>query len=97
MKPHQIGISISYDGTWSETLAETVEGGTSSGDASYTVVKGDSLWGISKKFYGTGTKYSVIYNANVDIIESTAKAHGKKSSDSGRWIWPGETLTIPEG
>ncbi len=99
MKPHQIGISISYDGTWSETLAETVEGGTSSGDASYTVVKGDSLWGISKKFYGTGTKYSVIYNANVDIIESTAKAHGKKSAykgpTAGWWIWPGEVLSIP--
>mgnify|MGYP003039031332 FL=1 len=68
-----------------------------SGGKTYTVVSGDTLWGISKKFYGTGTKYSVIYNANADLIESTAKSHGKKSSSNGHWIWPGETLTIPEG
>ena len=68
-----------------------------SAGTTYTVVSGDTLWGISKKFYGTGTKYSVIYNANADLIESTAKAHGKKSSSNGHWIWPGETLTIPEG
>lgn len=67
---------------------------TSTGQT-YTVVSGDTLWGISKKFYGTGTKYATIYNANQDLIESTAKAHGKKSSDNGHWIWPGETLTIP--
>ena len=68
-----------------------------SGGKTYTVVSGGTLWGISKKFYGTGTKYSVIYNANADLIESTAKSHGKKSSSNGHWIWPGETLTIPEG
>lgn len=66
-----------------------------SGGQFYTVVAGDTLWGIAKKFYGTGTKYSVIYEANVELIESTAKAHGKKSSDNGHWIWPGEILTIP--
>ena len=68
-----------------------------SGGKTYTVVAGDTLWGISKKFYGAGTKYSVIYEANVDLIESTAKAHGKKSSNNGHWIWPGEVLNIPEG
>ena len=30
----------------------------------YTVVKGDCLWNIAKKFYGNGSKYSIIYNAN---------------------------------
>ena len=68
-----------------------------SGGNTYTVLSGDTLWGISKKFYGTGTKYGIIYNANADLIESTAKSHGKKSSDNGHWIWPGETFTIPEG
>ncbi len=69
---------------------------TASGDGSYTVVSGDTLWGISKRFYGSGTKYHIIYNANADIIESTAKAHGKSSSENGHWIWPGTVLTIPE-
>lgn len=68
-----------------------------SGGQTYTVVSGDTLWGISRQFYGTGTKYNIIYEANADLIESTAKSHGKKSSDNGHWIWPGEVLTIPEG
>lgn len=66
------------------------------GGQSYTVVSGDTLWGISKKFYGAGAKYHIIYDANADAIESTAKSHGKKNSENGHWIWPGETLFIPE-
>lgn len=69
---------------------------SAAGGTAYTVVSGDTLWGISRKFYGTGTKYNVIYDANAELIESTAKAHGKKSSSNGHWIWPGEVLTIPE-
>ena len=69
---------------------------TASGGSSYTVVSGDTLWGISKRFYGSGTKDNIIYDANKEIIESTAKAHGKSSSDNGHWIWPGTVLTIPE-
>lgn len=63
--------------------------------ATYIIKKGDSLWAISKKFYGTGTKWKTIYDANKDIIEKTAKAYGRKSSDNGHWIYPGVKLTIP--
>ena len=34
----------------------------------YTVVKGDCLWNIAKKFYGSGSKYTVIYTANRDVV-----------------------------
>lgn len=37
---------------------------------SYTVVKGDTLSSISKKMYGTTSKWRVIYNANLDIIKN---------------------------
>ena len=60
----------------------------------YVVKSGDTLWAIAKKYLGSGTKYIQIYNDNKDIIESTAKSHGKSSSGNGHWIWPGETLTI---
>lgn len=63
--------------------------------STYTIKKGDTLWGISKQFYGAGSKWKTIYEANKDIIESTAKKYGKKSSDNGHWIYPGVTLTIP--
>ena len=61
----------------------------------YKVKSGDCLWNIAKKYYGNGSKYTIIYNANKTAIENDAKKHGKKSSSSGHWIWPGLVLTIP--
>lgn len=47
----------------------------------YTVVSGDTLWAISERFYGDGSKYQVIADAsgiaNPDLIN------------------PGQVLTIP--
>ena len=51
---------------------------------SYTVVKGDCLWNIAKKFYGSGSKYSIIYNANRSVIGGNPNL-----------IYPGQVLTIP--
>ena len=62
----------------------------------YTTVSGDTLWAIAKKFYGDGSKWTIIYEANKDIIEKTAKSHGKNSSENGKWIYPGITLVIPD-
>lgn len=80
------------------TKAETQTATTTrpaSTSSTYTIKSGDTLWAISQKYYGTGTKWKTIYDANKDIIEKTAKKHGKKSSDNGHWIYPGVTLTIP--
>lgn len=61
----------------------------------YTVVSGDTLWGIAAKMLGSGSKWMQIYDINAETIEAEAKKHGKSSSDRGHWIWPGEVLTIP--
>lgn len=61
----------------------------------YTIQTGDTLWKIAQKFLGAGSKWKTIYNANKDIIESTAKKRGRKSSDNGHWIFPGVKLAIP--
>lgn len=61
----------------------------------YTILYGDTLWAISQKFYGSGSKWKDIYEANKEIIESQAKNHGKQSSENGRWIYPGTIITIP--
>lgn len=91
--PHQVGLKIEYDGTVKKAAAQSSSSGGAGG--TYTVVAGDTLWAIAKKYYGSGIKYTEIYNANTSLIESTAKAHGKSSSSNGHWIWPGETLVIP--
>jgi LysM repeat protein len=47
----------------------------------YTVVSGDTLWAISERFYGDGSKYQLI-----------ADASGISNPDL---IYPGQVLTIP--
>ena len=61
---------------------------------SYTVVSGDTLWGIAAKHCGGGKNWTKLYNANKKTIEACAKKHGKASSDHGHWIWPGEVLQL---
>ena len=50
----------------------------------YTVVPGDTLWGIAVAFYGDGTRYPEIYNANISTI-----------GNDPNLILPGQVLTIP--
>ncbi|MCI8484708.1 MAG: LysM peptidoglycan-binding domain-containing protein [Lachnospiraceae bacterium] len=51
---------------------------------SYTVVKGDCLWNIAKRFYGNGALYTIIYDANRAVIGGNPNL-----------IYPGQVLTIP--
>jgi nucleoid-associated protein YgaU len=67
-----------------------VEGGASStaplaepAEQTYTVVSGDSLSKISKKFYGDANHWRRIFDANQDQL---------KDPDE---IFPGQTLKIP--
>ena len=57
--------------------------GTSGSEQSYTVVAGDSLSKIAKRFYGDANKWPRIHEANRDQI---------KNPDL---IYPGQKLRIP--
>lgn len=55
---------------------------------------------LAKQLDVSRDRLSLVINGKMmneakDTIESTAKKHGKSSSDHGHWIWPGEVLTIP--
>lgn len=41
----------------------------------YVVEKGDSLWSIAKKFYGSGSEYRKIYDANREVIQDINIIH----------------------
>ena len=76
----------------SEKISAPTETGTGK---AYIVQKGDNLWDLSQKFYGTPSRCEEIYRANKDRIETEAREHGKSNSSNGYWIWPGTPLDIP--
>lgn len=49
----------------------------------YEIVRGDTLGGIAKKYYGSAGKYMKIFEANRDIISDPNK------------IYPGQKIKIP--
>ena len=63
----------------------------------YVVKSGDTLWDIAKKYLGSGTNYTKIYQLNKTLLEAEAKKHGFSSSNNGARIWAGEKLVIPVG
>ncbi len=80
---------------FAKTVETRPEPASGSGQA-YTVVSGDNLWKIARKFYGgSGSDWQKIYGANAEVIEAEAKKRGKSSSDHGHWIYPGCVLMIP--
>lgn len=69
-------------------------GGTITG--SYTVVPGDTLWDLAITYYGSGTQWPIIYEANKAQIQADAIASGLwNPHDPGHWIFPGQVFTIP--
>jgi nucleoid-associated protein YgaU len=52
--------------------------------ATTVVSRGDSLWRISRAAYGTGARYSIIYDANHNQIQNPNR------------IYPGQIFVLPE-
>lgn len=53
------------------------------GGRTYTVEPGDTLWKISERFYGKGSEYMRIFEANQPLLKDPDK------------IYPGQELLIP--
>lgn len=67
------------------TAKDTSRAGQPNGmPKTYTVVKGDCLWYIAKRFYGKGGEWPKIYSANKAIIGGNPNL-----------IYPGQVFTIP--
>lgn len=78
-------LTVSDDGTAtvSETERDTSSSPASSEQSSYTVVSGDCLWNIAKKYLGDGSRYTEIVELNSGLI------------DDPDLIYPGQVLTLP--
>jgi nucleoid-associated protein YgaU len=69
--------------TPSDEIPETVAPKLEHTNSSVIIRRHDTLWRISRRVYGHGTRYSTIYLANQDQI-----------SDPDR-IWPGQVFKVP--
>jgi len=77
---------ITINTTASSATVEATDGRTDNTAApqTYTVVSGDCLYNIAKRFYGDGAKYTTIYDANKDVIGGNPNL-----------IYAGQVLSIP--
>lgn len=66
---------ITYE-TVTETLSKTI---------THTVVRGDTLWDLARKYLGNSTRWPEIYNLNKNKIKDP------------HWIYPGQVFTIKAG
>lgn len=48
----------------------------------HTVRTGDSLWTIARTVYGSGSKWTLLYDANRELIQDPSR------------IYPGQVLTL---
>lgn len=65
------------------TVQQPNRPGSASKPRTYTIVSGDTLWGIAKRYYGDGAKWPTIYQANGDKIKNP------------NLIYPGQVVVIP--
>ena len=77
-------VNIVMNQAMAEPCRESCTSPIPSQASTYTVVKGDCLWNIAKKFYGSGSKYALIYDANRAVIGGNPNR-----------IYPGQVLVIP--
>ncbi|MFT3871031.1 MAG: LysM domain-containing protein [Nocardioides sp.] len=68
-------------------------GGSGTKGNTYRVGKGDKLSVIAKKFKISPVR---LYHHNRKVIEAAARAHGRKSSQAGRYLYAGTVLEIPK-
>ena len=91
-----VTFKSSQSGTKTATVSATRDSSTKSTQKTYTVKSGDSLWAIAKKQLNDASRASELYKLNKTVIENTAVKYGRKSSSSGKWIYPGTVLQLPK-
>ena len=76
-------VTVNGNAASVQPVREQVNSPAPKQETTYTVKKGDTLWNIAKKFYGNGSKYTKIFEANKDKIGNP------------NLIYPNQVLVIP--
>ena len=78
------GNSAPFSGKADFSDVQSGSSSTASASKTYTVVSGDSLSKIAKRFYGDAGQWKKIHAANIDKVPNPDLIH------------PGQELTIPD-
>lgn len=60
------------------------------------MVPGDTLWGIARRYLGSGSLWPSIYNDNQPVLEKVAQKYGHSSSRRGGLIFPGTGVKVSQ-
>ena len=72
-------------------INQTRPAGSAPQGTAHTVVSGDSLWAIAKKYLNKGERYPELYSLNQAVIDG-----GNKGTGNSRYtIYPGQVLALP--
>lgn len=77
-------LELPLRGEGPAVLEEPPRGGAPEPPKRYTVIKGDSLWAVARKCYGSGDGWSRVYAANQGVV-----------GPNPNLIYAGQVLTIP--
>jgi hypothetical protein len=89
--PHLIAVEV-----FNEPKKGAAQEPTGPSPTTYTVQPGDTLWGISQRYYGDGRNWRIIYDKNKAQIQADATTAGLWDPyDPGHWIFPGQVFIIP--
>ena len=78
--------------------AKAAADAVSNSSRTHTVKAGDTLWAISKTYYGNENilnNIEKIVVANKAVLDAEARKYGHTDSRNGYWIFPGTVLVIP--
>ena len=80
-------VKVSLSGLAAARATSTSNSNAAGGSLkTYTVVKGDCLWNITRAATGNGARWRELYNINKSVIGSNPNL-----------IYPGQVLTLPSG
>ena len=83
-KPRSLARAPAQTTVASASPADALSGAPAEAGGSRVISRGDSLWALSRRLYGDGARYAVIFNANRDKIQNP------------NLIYPGQTCVMPQ-
>lgn len=83
-KPRSMARAPAQTTVASASPADALSGAPAEAGGSRVISRGDSLWALSRRAYGDGARYAVIFRANRDKIQNP------------NLIYPGQTFVMPQ-